>query len=155
FLVTRGAAGVECIDGARYLRTVEVNGERGWISAQPLANKPALQVEVAVELLPVLTPLLARLRRLFDLDANPLVIEEQLRADPRMRLLVKRRPGLRVPGAFSGFELALRAVLGQQVSVKAASTLFGRFATTFGAPALTPYAQLTRHAPPADEVAQA
>jgi AraC family transcriptional regulator of adaptative response / DNA-3-methyladenine glycosylase II len=155
FLVTRGAAGVECIDGARYLRTVEVNGKRGWISAAPLATKPALQIEVAVELLPVLTPLLARLRRMFDLDANPLVIEEQLRGDVRLRPLLRRRPGLRVPGAFDGFELALRAVLGQQVSVKAATTLFGRFAETFGAVASTPHTQLRRHAPLATEVAQA
>jgi AraC family transcriptional regulator of adaptative response / DNA-3-methyladenine glycosylase II len=155
FLVTRGAAGVEGVDGARYLRTVQVNGKRGWIGAAPLAPKPVLQVEVAVELLPVLTPLLARLRRLFDLDANPLVIEEQLRGDARLRPLLRRRPGLRVPGAFDGFELALRAVLGQQVSVKAASTLFSRFADTFGAAADTPHAQLRRHAPPATEVAQA
>ena len=155
FLVTRGAAGVEGVDGERYLRTVEVNGKRGWISAAPLATKPALQVEVAVELLPVLTPLLARLRRMFDLDANPLVIEEQLRSDARIRPLLKRRPGLRVPGAFDGFELALRAVLGQQISVKAATTLFGRFAEMFGAAADTPHAQLRRHGPPAEEVAQA
>lgn len=155
FLVTRGAAGVECADGHRYLRTVELNGKRGWIIATPVADRPALQVEVAVELLPVLTPLLARLRRLFDLDANPSVIEEQLRADPRMRPLLKQRPGLRVPGAFDGFELALRAVLGQQVSVKAASTLFTRFADRFGARAETPHETLRRHAPPAAEIAQA
>ena len=155
FLVTRGAAGVEGTDGARYLRTVELNGKRGWISATPLTGKSALQIEVAVELLPVLTPLLVRLRRMFDLDANPLVIEEQLRGDVRLRPLLKRRPGLRVPGAFDGFELALRAVLGQQVSVKAATTLFGRFAETFGAAAETPHPLLRRHAPLASEVAQA
>jgi AraC family transcriptional regulator of adaptative response / DNA-3-methyladenine glycosylase II len=155
FLVTRGAAGVECADGPRYLRTVELNGTRGWIGAAPMADKPALQVEVAVELLPVLTALLARLRRLFDLDANPRVIEEQLKADARLRPLLRQRPGLRVPGAFDGFELALRAVLGQQVSVKAASTLFGRFADRFGAQAETPHEALRRHAPSAEEVAQA
>src|SRR5215467_14169810 len=155
FLVTRGAASVEGTDGARYLRTVELNGKRGWITATPLAGRPALQIEVAVELLPVLTPLLVRLRRMFDLDANPLVIEEQLRGDQRLRPLLKRRPGLRVPGAFDGFELALRAVLGQQVSVKAATTLFGRFAETFGAVAETPHPLLRRHAPLASEVAQA
>jgi len=155
FLVTRGAAGVEGSDGARYVRTVELNGKRGWISAAPLDDKPALQIEVAVELLPVLTPLLARLRRMFDLDANPLVIEELLRRDARLRPLLRQRPGLRVPGAFDGFELALRAVLGQQVTVKAATTLFGRFAETFGVAAETPFAQLGRHAPAAQEVAQA
>jgi AraC family transcriptional regulator of adaptative response / DNA-3-methyladenine glycosylase II len=155
FLVTRGAAGVECADGHRYWRTVQINGTRGWISAAPLPGRPAIEVEVAAELLPVLTPLLARLRRLFDLDANPLVIEEQLRADARLRPLLAQRPGLRVPGAFDGFELALRAVLGQQISVKAASTLFGRFAAKFGAAAQAPHALLRHHAPSADEVAQA
>ncbi|HTT11628.1 MAG TPA: AlkA N-terminal domain-containing protein [Burkholderiaceae bacterium] len=155
FLVTRGAAGVEAADGARYVRTVALHGKRGWISATPLEHKPALQVEVAVDLLAVLTPLLARLRRMFDLDANPAIIEERLRDDARMRRLLRRRPGLRVPGAFDGFELALRAVLGQQVSVKAASTLFSRFAETFGAAAATPYPQLRRHAPTAEAVAQA
>ena len=155
FLVTRGAAGVESLEGATYLRTVEIDGKRGWIRATPHPSKAALQVDVAVELLPVLTPLLARLRRLFDLDANPRVIEELLRGDVRLRPLLKRRPGLRVPGAFDGFELALRAVLGQQVSVKAATTLFGRFAETFGAAAETPHPQLRRHAPLATAVAQA
>lgn len=155
FLVSRGATSVEGLDGDGYVRAVEVHGERGWIRAAPLAGRAVLQVDVAAQLLPVLTPLLARLRRLFDLDANPLVIEAHLRRDARLRPLLARRSGLRVPGAFDGFELALRAVLGQQVSVKAATTLFGRFAEAFGTPAQTPYPSLRRHAPTAQAVAQA
>src|SRR5262249_33942001 len=151
FLVTRGAAGVEGVDGGKYVRTVELNGKRGWITAMPLADKPPLQIEIAGGLLPVPPPLLSRLGRPFHSEADPLVIEEQLRVDPHMRPLVKRRPGLRVPGAFDGFELALRAVLGQQVSVKSASTLFGRFADKFGAAATTPHLLLRRHAPSAEE----
>jgi AraC family transcriptional regulator of adaptative response / DNA-3-methyladenine glycosylase II len=155
FLVSRGAAGVEARDGTRYLRTVQVDGVRGWIGARPLPQRDALQIEVAAPLLPVLTPVLARVRRMFDLDANPRVIAEHLRGDARLRTLLRRRPGLRVAGAFDGFELALRGVLGQQVTVKSATTLFGRFAATFGAAAETPHAQLQRYAPTAQAVAQA
>lgn len=103
----------------------------------------------------MLTPLLARIRRLFDLDADPAAIEAHLQADARLRPLVARRPGLRVPGAFDGLELALRAVLGQQVAVKAATTLFGRFAAAFGSPAATPHAALRLFAPTAQRIAEA
>jgi AraC family transcriptional regulator of adaptative response / DNA-3-methyladenine glycosylase II len=139
FLASRGAAGVECAAGQRYLRTasVEAGGmtHRGWFAAEPLPQQNALRVQISSTLMPALAPLLARMRRLFDLDANPRIIEEQLSRDPRLRPIVRRQAGLRVPGAFDGFELALRAVLGQQVSVKAASTLFGRCAAAFGEPA--------------------
>ena len=73
-------------------------------------------------------PLRARLRRVFDLDAQPATIAAHLARDPMLRGRVKARPGLRVPGAFDGFEAATRAVLGQQVSVAAATTLAGRLA---------------------------
>lgn len=139
FLASRGASGVECAAGQRYLRTasVEAGGmtHRGWFAAEPLPQQNALRLEISSTLMPALAPLLARVRRLFDLDANPRIIEEHLARDPRLRPMVRRQAGLRVPGAFDGFELALRAVLGQQVSVKAASTLFGRCAAAFGEPA--------------------
>jgi AraC family transcriptional regulator of adaptative response / DNA-3-methyladenine glycosylase II len=73
-----------------------------------------------------------RTRRIFDLGADPDRIAAQLRSDPAMRPLVNRLPGLRVPGAWDGFELAVRAILGQQVSVSAASTMAGRIAETYG-----------------------
>ena len=136
FLTSRGAAGVECAAGRRYLRTasLEIGGKthRGWIAAEPLPQQNALRLEISSTLMPALAPLLARVRRLFDLDANPRVIEEQLSRDTRLKPIVRRQAGLRVPGAFDAFELALRVVLGQQVSVKAASTLFGRCAAAFG-----------------------
>ena len=139
FLASRGAAGVECAAGQRYLRTasLDVGGttHRGWFAAQPLPQQNALRLEISATLMPALAPLLARVRRLFDLDANPRVVEEHLARDARLRPIVRRQAGLRVPGAFDGFELALRAVLGQQVSVKGASTLFGRCAAAFGEPA--------------------
>jgi AraC family transcriptional regulator of adaptative response / DNA-3-methyladenine glycosylase II len=155
FLVGRGAAGVEAIEGQRYLRAVRLGGHAGWIAAAPLFNEAALQLEVASTLLPVLTPLLARLRRLFDLDANPQAIAEHLSRDPRLGLSLSRRPGLRVPGAFDGFELALRAVLGQQISVKAATTVFGRFAGAYGEALATPFPGLTHTGPRAVAIAAA
>jgi AraC family transcriptional regulator of adaptative response / DNA-3-methyladenine glycosylase II len=155
FLVGRGAVGVEAMDGERYLRAVRIGNCTGWIAAAPIAGEAALRVEVVSTLLPVLTPLLARLRRLFDLDANPLAIAEHLSCDPRLSASLSRRPGLRVPGAFDGFELALRAVLGQQISVKAATTVFGRFARAYGEPLQTPFAALTHTGPRAGLIAEA
>jgi AraC family transcriptional regulator, regulatory protein of adaptative response / DNA-3-methyladenine glycosylase II len=76
----------------------------------------------------------ARVRDLFDLDADGRAIDEHLSRDPKMRALVKKTPGVRVPGAFDGFELAVRTVLGQQVSVAAATTLCARLALAFGPP---------------------
>ncbi|HEU0199387.1 MAG TPA: AlkA N-terminal domain-containing protein [Burkholderiaceae bacterium] len=163
FLVGRGALGVETAlpapTGTRYLRVVTLDGPaglcRGWFSVEPMARQNMLRVRVAMSLLPVLTPLLARVRRMLDLDANPQVIDTQLGVDPQLRALVRRRPGLRVPGAFDGFELALRAVLGQQITVKAATTLFGRFAAAFGESVVTPFEGLKLCGPSAAQVANA
>ena len=155
FLSGRGAAGVEHAEGSRYWRTLRVGSLRGWLGAEPVDNQHALRLSIAPALLPALTPLLARVRALFDLDANPPVIETHLAADARLRKLLRRQTGLRVPGAIDGFELALRAVLGQQVTVKAATTLFGRFAEAFGETASTPCAALRFHSPSAELIADA
>jgi AraC family transcriptional regulator of adaptative response / DNA-3-methyladenine glycosylase II len=95
------------------------------------------------------------LRRLFDLAANPAVIDAFLRGHPELRGHLERTAGLRVPGALNGFELALRAVLGQQVTVKAATTIFGRFVDTFGGLVTTPEPDVDRLAPDAADVANA
>ena len=155
FLVGRGAAGVECAQGRRYVRTVALDGHRGWFAAEPIEGADALRLELAPSLLPVLPTLLPRIRSLFDLDADPQCIDAHFAQDARLGALIARRPGLRVPGALDGFELALRAVLGQQVTVKAATTLFGRFAQAFGVPAQTPHAELRWYAPQAARVAAA
>lgn len=155
FLTGRGAAGVEAQHDGCYVRTVALGKARGWFSARPVPGQHALEVCVADSLLPQLTPLLLRVRRVFDLDANPRLIETQLARDLRLRAIVRRQRGLRVPGAFDGFELALRAILGQQVTVKAATTIFGRFAAAFGEPAQTPFSSLRHYAPQAARVAQA
>jgi len=98
------------------------------------AKGVGLEVELSPSLLPVLVPLLTRLRRLLDLDADPAIVREHLRRDRLLAALIKRRPGIRVPGAMEGFDAALRAVLGQQVSVRAASTLSGRLTELLGEP---------------------
>ncbi|HEX2874941.1 MAG TPA: AlkA N-terminal domain-containing protein [Polyangiaceae bacterium] len=154
FLTGRAGVRTEKIIGNSYLRTVRLGQHRGFIRAEPLSES-LLGVQVASSLLPVLPELRARLRRLFDLEANPLAIDSCLRRKPELRAHLKRTPGLRVPGALSGFELALRAVLGQQITVKAATTIFGRFVETFGSKVETPDPGVDRVGPDAADVADA
>jgi AraC family transcriptional regulator of adaptative response / DNA-3-methyladenine glycosylase II len=106
----------------------------GYVAVDPAAAGEVLLVELSATLLPVVVPLLARLRRLFDLDTDPRAIAEHLGGDSVLGPLVARRRGLRVPGAADGFELALRAVLGQQVTVRGATTLAGRLARLVAEP---------------------
>jgi AraC family transcriptional regulator of adaptative response / DNA-3-methyladenine glycosylase II len=156
FLAGRATAGVEWVsDSATYVRTVAMGRHRGWVAVQPVAGRDMLAVEVASSLAPVLAPLLSRLRELFDLNARPDVIARHLEGDSRLGPLIGRSPGLRLPGAFDGFELAMRAVLRQQVSVRAATTLAGRIAASFGEPADTPFPALHRIAPTAQRLAEA
>ncbi|RYZ10324.1 MAG: DNA-3-methyladenine glycosylase 2 family protein [Myxococcales bacterium] len=154
FLAGRSGVGTEKVSGDAYLRTVRLGPHRGFIVAEPLAPG-LLGVRVAPSLLPVLPELRVRLRRLFDLDANPTVIDPFLRRHPELRPRVRLLQGLRVPGAFNGFELALRAVLGQQVTVKAATTIYGRFVQVFGGEVETPDPEVSRLAPDASELANA
>ena len=149
FLVSRAAPGFEALDGCRYLRTVRLGEGRGWVMVEPMPERPTLRVTLSASLAPVLRPALACVRHLFDLRADPLTIAAHLGP------LADAHPGLRVPGAFDGFEMAVRAILGQQVSVQAASTLAPRFASAQGEPLLTPFASLTHLPPTPDQVAAA
>lgn len=155
FLEARAIAGVECVSDGAYQRTVAIGEHRGWLKVAPVADRHLLAVELSTELAPVLPPLLARLRNLFDLDARPDVIAGQLARDPLLRASVKSQPGLRVPGAFDGFELGLRAIVGQQISVRGASTLAGRIAERFGEAIHTPLPCLNRLTPAAEAIAGA
>ncbi len=152
FLAARAIAGVECVTDGAYLRTVAIGEHRGWLKVTPVADRHLLAVELSTELAPALPAILARLRNLFDLDARPDVIAGQLALDPLLRASVKRQPGLRVPGAFDGFELGLRAIVGQQVSVRGASTLAGRIAERFGEGIRTPVPCLNRLTPAAASI---
>ena len=152
FLGTRAIPGVETVSGGRYTRTVHAPGGPGLIeltlrpgdprrlgrAARPGSRQVLLRV-----LLPRLRGLgqvVSRCRQLFDLDAEPHAIAAVLAADDALAPLVAARPGLRVPGAYDGFELAVRAVVGQQVSVPGARTLAGRIAARFGTPLELPNA---------------
>lgn len=154
FLSGRAGQRTEKLIGNGYLRTVRLAKHQGYIQAEPLGPN-LLGVRVAPSLLPVLPLLRTRLRRLFDLDADPSVIDPLLHGQESLRAYVAGHAGLRVPGALNGYELALRAVLGQQVTVKAATTIFGRFVQTFGAVVETPEPDVDRLAPDAADVADA
>ncbi len=133
FLRERAILGVETVTEDEYRRTVVLGEVKGSLTVRPAKeNSSALVATVSLSLVPKLTEVVGRLRALFDLDAQPHVIAEHLRQDWMLRSLVARRPGLRVPGSFDPFEMAVRAVLGQQVSVRAATTLSGRLAGSFG-----------------------
>lgn len=155
FIGARALAGVEAVTASEYVRTVELGPHRGWIRVSNLAERRTLQVELTHTLTPALPALLGRLRNLFDLSARPDVITAHLASDPMLSQRVAANPGLRVPGAFDGFELAVRAILGQQVSVKAATTLAGRFAEAYGRPIVTPYDEIRRLSPLPEAVAEA
>jgi AraC family transcriptional regulator of adaptative response / DNA-3-methyladenine glycosylase II len=134
FLAARATPGVEAVSEGRYRRTIEVNGVPGTIEAW--ADREASHLCARVELPEHdgLALIVERIRHLFDLDADPDEIGRHLGRSPALAPLVRARPGLRIPGAWDSFELAVRAVLGQQVTVRGATTLAGRLARTFGRP---------------------
>jgi len=159
FFQQRQIAGVDQVDidpagdGFTLARTVRLSSRasetRGWLVArlQPSRNQVTLQVCDALR--PMLPQLIRRVRQLFDLDADPQTIHQLLQAD------FPDGAGLRVPGTLDGFELAVRAVLGQQITVAAARTLTQRLVQAFGAPIATPHPALTRLFPDAASLASA
>lgn len=155
FLSARALKGVESVHEDEYLRTVQLGDHAGWIRVRNAPDQRTLMVELMQSLTSVLPALLGRLRHLFDLSSRPDVISAHLAEDPLLADSVAGNPGLRVPGTFDGFELAVRAILGQQITVKAATTLAGRFVQAFGDPVETPHAGLTRLCPTPGRVAMA
>jgi AraC family transcriptional regulator of adaptative response / DNA-3-methyladenine glycosylase II len=132
YLALRELPGVEEVGADLYRRSVEVGGERGVIAVALDREACGVRLTLPAALVPEAARIAARVRRLFDLDADPAPIHAHLRADPALAARLRSRRGLRVPGAWSGFELAVRAVLGQQVSVAGARTLAGRLASVHG-----------------------
>jgi AraC family transcriptional regulator of adaptative response / DNA-3-methyladenine glycosylase II len=153
YLRLRAIPGVESVDGTHYRRTVAIDEHQGWIAVSPAGNGVALNVEMSQSLAPVIGAVIVRVKQLFDLGAAPDAVSALLSQDSGLARIVGRLPGLRVPGAFDGFELGVRAVLGQQVSVKAATTMAGRWAHSFGAEIATPYLELNRLTPTARRLA--
>ena len=155
FLRGRALKGIEYVTDRSYARTVQLGDAKGWITVTHSRNKHALMLEFTHSLTPVLPALLSRVRALFDLNARPDLIAKHLRKDERLADAVRANPGLRVPGAFNGFEMGLRAILGQQVTVKAATTIACRFVEAFGEPFVTPFAELSRLTPSPARIAAA
>ncbi len=132
FLRARAIDGVEVVDGSRYLRTVEVNGVMGSIEVTHQPDRQSLGVCIRFPDVQLLPAIVARVRRLFDLGADIETIDDHLSGDPVLAALVAQRPGLRAPGGWDGFEIAVRAVLGQQISVVAARGLAGKLVALHG-----------------------
>ena len=156
FLKRRAIAGVEHVTGDVYARAILLDGVQGTISVRPAAaHANALSARIRIAKLSTLPSIIARLRRVFDLAADPLAISAHLATDPVLAPLVEKRPGLRVPGAWDGFELAIRAVLGQQITVAAAARLAARLVATYGQPLSTPERGLTHFFPRPEVLAKA
>ena len=153
FLRLRAVPGVEQVENDAYQRTVRTGRLGGWIRVSPGKLRRALVLEIAPSLRAAQSAIVLRVRRLFDLDADPARVVACLSVDPRLAQLVQRRPGLRVPRAFDTAELAARAILGQQVTVAAARTLAGRLARAIGDPIETPFASLDRLWPTPEKLA--
>ena len=131
FLAPRATPGVEVVTDDAYRRTIEINGVHGWIDIRP-GTAAHLLLSLQLPGCDALLQVVTRVRRMFDLDADPVQISDQLRRSAALAALVAATPGVRVPGTWDGFELAVRAVLGQQVTVRGATTLAGRLVRAFG-----------------------
>jgi AraC family transcriptional regulator of adaptative response / DNA-3-methyladenine glycosylase II len=130
FLAARAIPSVEAVAGGTYRRTLRLSHGGAVAALTPEAG--ALRCELRLDDVRDLTASVARCRRLFDLDADPVAVSSHLGADPLLGPLVRRHPGLRVPGTVDGFEIAVRAIVGQQVSVAGARTILGRLAEEHG-----------------------
>jgi AraC family transcriptional regulator of adaptative response / DNA-3-methyladenine glycosylase II len=165
-LAGRAAPGVERVfspGGRNYRRTVAIGDAAGWIdvSMEGARRRPGamrsghLTVQVSAPLAPHLMRISANVRRVFDLDADPATIARALSSDARLAAAVRATPGLRVPGAWHPWEIVMRAIVGQQVSVAAATTIVGRVVERTGTPIETPFDGLARLFPAPEIVASA
>jgi DNA-3-methyladenine glycosylase II len=134
FFAGRATLGVETVEDGAYKRAIEWLGEPGTLSVTRHATKPCLVATVDGAASRHAKPIGEHLTRMFDLRADATAIAAHLARDPWFAPLTQAVPGLRVPGAWSGFELVVRAIVGQQVSVKAASTIIGRLVQRAGTP---------------------
>jgi AraC family transcriptional regulator of adaptative response / DNA-3-methyladenine glycosylase II len=156
FFAQRALEGVEAVEGGAYVRTIRFSDATGAIHVRHEADRRQLVVEIPQHLVGFLPEITRRVRRLFDLEAEPRGIREVLGADLTLNALVRKRPGLRVPGAWDPFEIAVRAIVGQQVSVAAARTVCGRIVARYGVELDAAQRNGLRHAfPDADRLATA
>jgi AraC family transcriptional regulator, regulatory protein of adaptative response / DNA-3-methyladenine glycosylase II len=134
FLQPRVTAGIEVITPDAYCRSIALAGQQGLVTVRPLPGAPYLLAQIRFPQVSALGQIVERLRQLFDLRANVGLIAAHLETDPDLRPWVKALPGLRVPGCWDGFELAVRVILGQQVTVAAATRMAGRLVQRYGEP---------------------
>jgi 3-methyladenine DNA glycosylase/8-oxoguanine DNA glycosylase len=134
FLAMRAIPGVERVEGEAYARTIELDGAVGTLTVTHAPRADRLIATVKFPHAEARPEIRARLRRIFDLDADPQVIAARLGTDAALAPLIAARPGLRVPGAWDGFEVAIRAILGQQITVAGAIRLAGKIVAAHGTP---------------------
>jgi len=134
FLAARATPGVEVVEDGKYRRTISLHGKAGYFEVSLAHGRDALLLRIAFGDSQSLFMIVERVRAMFDLNADWSAIVQNLRSDPILRAGVEAHPGIRVPGCWDGFELAVRAILGQQVTVKGATTMAGRIASRFGKP---------------------
>jgi AraC family transcriptional regulator of adaptative response / DNA-3-methyladenine glycosylase II len=132
FLATRAVAGIEHVDANRYSRTIDLMGTSAVITVKPIEGEDALELRVRGAPPASLFQLSAVARRVFDLTADPEHIAGAMKSDKLISSLMKRRPGVRIPGTWDPFECVVRAVLGQQVSVAAGRTFTARLVARLG-----------------------
>ncbi len=134
FLQKRTLPGVESVAGGRFKRLVRFDDTIGTIEIEPVQSERYCLLHASNNLSAYLLPIVERVKQMFDLRATPTIIAEALSDDDLMRDLVHKYPGLHIPGAWDGYELAIRAILGQQISVKAATTFCRRLIVVYGKP---------------------
>jgi AraC family transcriptional regulator of adaptative response / DNA-3-methyladenine glycosylase II len=132
FLGPRAIPGVETITLEEYRRSIFLDGHAGFISVRPVFAKNYLELRIEFPEPAALFRIVERVRNIFDLRADPADVDGHLRKDVRLKRIVKAHEGMRVPGCWDGFEIGVRAILGQQVSVKGATTMAGRLVSEFG-----------------------
>jgi AraC family transcriptional regulator of adaptative response / DNA-3-methyladenine glycosylase II len=151
----RALPGVEELAGGRFRRVLALPRSTAVAELRPLQGANQVHLRLRLDDLRDLSTAVQRCRQLFDLDADPAAVAEVLSTDPELAPLVAARPGLRVPGAADGFELAVRAILGQRVSVTAATSFAGRLVSALGEPLPAPDGRLTHRFPSAETLAAA
>lgn len=134
FFARRAVPGVEHVTATHYRRSIAIDGEPGWFEVSQRAGDDALALRVSIARPSLLGPLVARVRRQFDVDAEPGAIAAVFERSSLLRPLLRQWPGQRLPGAWDGFELAVRGILGQQISVAAARTFAARLVAAHGTP---------------------
>lgn len=152
FLRLRVIPGIEQVQDLWYRRTVHVGNCHGWIAIGPGRSSHTVRLMVSTQLGPVLAKVLASVKAMLDARADPAAVSDRFSTDPLLAPLVKRWPGHRVPGTFNGFECALRAIVGQQITVRSAITLLGRLVVRYGKPITSPFEALTHSFPSPDAI---